>query len=107
MDKVKKNRTRNTMISFRVSDDEKKKIEARIKISGLNKSEYFINTFLNQDIIVNTGLYYGDRLSLELNKLLIYLMEKENNQEDKLDECKYLLEEILSIIKEKKSSAND
>ncbi len=42
--KNEKNRKRNTIMNFRVSPQEKELIEARIKLLGLPKAEFFIET---------------------------------------------------------------
>ena len=42
--KDEKRRKRNVIMNFRVSPEEKERIEERIALSGLMKSEYFINS---------------------------------------------------------------
>ena len=50
--KNEKNRKRNVIMNFRVTPMEKEMIEARIKITGLNKADFFINSCMNQSITV-------------------------------------------------------
>ncbi|MCM1493665.1 MAG: hypothetical protein NC180_10620 [Muribaculaceae bacterium] len=46
------NKHKNPTISFRVSDAERKQIEARILASGLMKKDYFIRSCINNQICV-------------------------------------------------------
>lgn len=69
MSGLDKNRFRNITISFRVSPEEKTEIEARIKVCGMPKGEYFIKSLLHQRIEISVGKYKSDRLALELKKL--------------------------------------
>ena len=55
MSGLDKNRFRNTTISFRVSPEERLALEARIKVCGLPKGEYFINSLLYQRIEISVG----------------------------------------------------
>lgn len=69
MSGLDKNRFRNITISFRVSPEEKAELEARIKVCGMPKGEYFIKSLLHQRIEISVGKYKSDRLALELKKL--------------------------------------
>lgn len=46
------NKHKNPTISFRVSDTERKQIEARILASGLMKKDYFVRSCINNQICV-------------------------------------------------------
>ena len=46
------NRARNVILNFRVTPEEKEKIEARIALSGMTKADYFIQSTLYQKIEV-------------------------------------------------------
>ena len=48
----KKARKRNVILNFRVTEQEKNLIEKRIELSGLKKSDYFIESCLYQKILV-------------------------------------------------------
>lgn len=54
--KDEKNRVRNTIMNFRVSPKEKSLIEARIAMTGLSKSDYFIESCLYQKILVKGNI---------------------------------------------------
>ena len=54
--KVEKNRVRNTIMNFRVSPQEKELIDARIALTGLSRSEFFISSCLYQKILVKGNI---------------------------------------------------
>ncbi len=54
--KNEKNRKRNTIMNFRVSPEEKELIEARIKLLGLPKAEFFIESCLYQKLLVKGNI---------------------------------------------------
>ena len=45
-------RVRNVILNFRVTEEEKRKIEKRIELSGLSKQDFFISSCLYQNINV-------------------------------------------------------
>lgn len=99
MSEKDKNRFRSSIISFRVSPEERLQIEARIKVCGIPKGEYFINSLLHQNIVISVGKYKSDRLSMELKRLRETLenMKKADEIENILEECKFLLIELIEI----------
>ena len=54
--KNEKRRKRNTFINFRVSPDEKERIEARVALSGMPKEKYIIASCLYQTILVKGNI---------------------------------------------------
>ena len=51
-----KNRTRNTIMNFRVTAGEKELIEARQSVTGLTKAEFLIQSCLYQTILVKGNI---------------------------------------------------
>lgn len=102
MSGLDKNRYRNRVISIRVSPEESEQIEARIKVTGLSKSEYYIKTFLQQEIKLTVGKYQSDRLSLEFKRLRECIEHIEAGNENDffplLLSCKALLEELKPLV---------
>ena len=87
-------RVRNQILNFRTSPEERKKIENRIALSGLTKSEFFIQSCMNQKIVV-----YGNvRVFAEINKQLSAIMEHITSTDfpDDLDEN--ILENLRTIM---------
>lgn len=96
-----KNRLRNQTVSFRVSPEERRQLEARIIVSGMPKGQYIIQSLLHQEIKIIVGKYQSDRLSLELRRLR-ELIESIGLQDDVellslMGDCKAVLNELLSI----------
>lgn len=99
MSGLDKNRLRNSTISFRVSPEERIQLEARIKVSGMPKGQYFIQSLLHQRLSIAVGKYQSDRLSLEFKKLRVALNSISGTEEttETLKECKTLLNELLKV----------
>ena len=100
MSGLDKDRSRNKTVSFWMSAEEKMQLEARIKVSGLSKGQYFIKSLLYQELNIAVGKYKSDRLSLELKRLreeIIALSLSDNNSMEILIECKALLEQLIEI----------
>ena len=93
------NRARNRSVNLRLSPEEYRNIEARIRISGLNKNEYMIRSMLNNPIYIRVGKFESDRLSLEIRRLANALNEVRISEDAKglLLECRALVEQLLQI----------
>ena len=98
---LNKDRKRSEIVNFRVTPIERQQIEARIKVLGLPKGEYFIRTFMQQSIKIVAGQYQSNRLSLELARLSNQLASIESNEgiELLLQEYRALLNELLIICR--------
>lgn len=64
--KDKKARKRNTIMNFRVSPLEKQLIDKRIELSGLSKSEYFIQSCMYQAVFVKGNIKTFDVIKASL-----------------------------------------
>lgn len=96
-------RIRNKTFAFHVTVEERNEIEARVLISGLSKTEYFIKTFLEQDIQLKVGKFHSDRLSIEigkLNKTLSLIDVEDNELLSVLNESKALLNQLLPFFEQ-------
>lgn len=93
------NRKRNQTICFRATPEERKAIEARIKVSGMPKGEYCRQSLLHQKIEINAGKYQSDRLGIEIKRLR-ELMEQIPDEElnPLLQEIKALLRQFIMIL---------
>ena len=69
MSGLDKDRKRNQTVCFRMTPEERRELEARIKVSGLPKGKYFIQSILHQEVKIAVGKYQSDRLSLEIRRL--------------------------------------
>ena len=93
------NRTRRNTVSFRLSDEEFRNMEERIKITGLAKNEFMIRSMLDSYIEIRAGKFESDRLSLEIRRLKNALQQTETPEETTglLLECRALLEQVIQI----------
>jgi len=62
-------RKRHSIINFRVTPEERELIEARIDLSGLSRSEFFIESCLNQHITVIGNVRTFDEISVRLSRI--------------------------------------
>ncbi|WP_418584049.1 plasmid mobilization protein [Holdemanella porci] len=100
---LNKNRKRPVTIAFRVTVLEAQRINQRVKISGLSRRKYFMNTFLGQKIELRGSCFESNRLASELKKIRMKLEVLEVNSpqmEETIDECYALLSELSKVIKE-------
>lgn len=97
-----KDRLRNQTVSFWVSPEERRQLEARIIVSGMPKGAYFRQSLLHQEINIVVGKYQSDRLSLELRRLRELMDSLENGREDAellvlIEDCKSVLGQLQSL----------
>lgn len=93
--KDEKVRKRNTIINFRVTPEEKKRIDARIALTGLDRAEFFIESCLYQTVLVKGNV----RTFREYDRLMKKLAEQ-INQDVKLENMDSELLESLRMILE-------
>ena len=96
-----KNRKRNRILNFRVSEEEYNLINKKIVISGLKKQDYFIQMLLNHEVKLVSDYRLSDNIAKEIFQLakVIKKFGKLNDDED--DILIYILEIYEEIKKEK------
>ena len=95
------NRARNRAVNLRLSPEEYRNVEAKIKISGLNKNEYMIRSVLNDPIYIRAGKFESDRLSVEIHRLA-WALEKAEVPDDAVSlllDCRALVEQLARVTK--------
>ena len=110
MARKNENRVRSKTVSFYVTPLEHTELMARIKVSGMPKGEYFIQSLLHQKIEIYVGKYQSDRLALELKKLREALETVTDIDEiaDTIIECHALLNQLQEVTADnEKLSADD
>ena len=92
------NRARNKTVSFRLTPEEYRQMEERIKITGFPKNEFMIRSMLE-----------SDRLSLEVRRLKDVLNGVKVPEEavDLLLECRALMEQLIQITNAEKEELYD
>lgn len=71
----KKARKRNVILNFRVTEQERKFVEKRIELSGLKKSDYFIESCLYQKILIKGNIRTSDKMKEQLARIADALKE--------------------------------
>lgn len=95
--KDEKARKRNVIMNFRVSSQEKELIEKRIALSGLSKSEFFIQSCMYQKILVKGNVRTYDEMRKQLAVIKEHLSKVESTEDLELDvmESLRMIAEIL------------
>lgn len=106
MSGLDKNRLRNQTVCFRATPEERREIEARIKISGMPKGHYYIQSLLHQQLNIVVGKYQSDRLSIEIRRLREQIEKMENNAINTditvLEDCRAILKQLLELMERDK-----
>ena len=92
--KDEKRRMRNVIMNFRVSPEEKERIEERIALSGLMMSEYFINSCLGNQIVTYGNVRTFEKMRQDLVEIKNHLTRIERT--DELDPV--VMEQLLMIL---------
>lgn len=87
-------RIRSNIIAFRLTDEEKRKVETMIRLAGIPKGEYYRKAVLGEKIEFNCNRYKSARLAVELKKMYIDL---KNHQEGSYEDLLALLSGLLDI----------
>ena len=102
MSGANKERLRNQTVCFRTTPEERREIESRIKVSGMPKAQYYIQSLIHQKIDIVVGKYQSDRLSLEIRRLREWMEELSTENENALCEplmdCKALLGQLVHLM---------
>ena len=95
--KDEKARKRNVIMNFRVSPQEKELIEKRIALSGLSRSEFFIQSCMYQKILVKGNVRTYDEMRKQLAVIKEHLSKVESTEDLELDvmESLRMIAEIL------------
>lgn len=93
--KNEKNRRRNTIMNFRVSPQEKELIEARIKLLGMPKAEFFIESCLYQKVLVKGNIRTFTEIKNQVKEIADAV-----NQNPNLEDLEPVQAETLRIILE-------
>ncbi len=92
--KNEKNRKRNVILNFRVTPEEKELIEARIRLSGLSKETFFIESCMYQKIFVKGNIKTFDAIRKSLDSI----MDKISNMDYPKEEVGQALLEFRTIL---------
>ena len=93
--KDEKARKRNTIVNFRVSPEEKERIDARIAMTGMDKAEFFIESCLYQTILVRGNVHTFREFERGMKELAMQI-----DQNIKLADMDPMQQETLRAILE-------
>ena len=68
-EKKPKTRYRNIIMNFRVTEDEKRKIESRMALSGLSKQDFYIQSLTKQKVVCLGNVKSFDEMRVQLNRI--------------------------------------
>lgn len=105
--KNEKNRTRNVIMNFRVSQKEKELIEARIAMTGLLKSDFFIESCMYQAILVRGNIRTFHEIKTKMEEIAEAITENpkiEDLEPELLVSMKTILEIMDRIFGKERST---
>lgn len=92
--KKEKNRIRNVILNFRVTEEEKRLINNRIELSGMAKADFLIKSCLHQEIVT-----YGNVKTFDAIKNRLAIIDKHLISIEKSDELDFeILESLRTIL---------
>ncbi|MCT4592869.1 MAG: mobilization protein [Anaeromicrobium sp.] len=99
----KKNRWRNKVVAFRMSDAEARMLDDRVRTSGLSKQTYLINRVLEQEVVVNGNprVYKGLRNLFRETLERLEVLEKVTENDSELLELILYMSTIMDGLKER------
>ena len=102
-----KNRKRNIILNFRVSEEEKKLILKRIELSGLAKADFFIMSCLHQEIVTYGNVKTFNVIKQQIAVIDEHIMEISKSNEldiEILESFRTILEMLNGLDKESKEN---
>ncbi|MBS5931488.1 MAG: hypothetical protein KIC94_01325 [Clostridiales bacterium] len=92
--KKEKNRKRNVILNFRVTEEEKRLINNRIELSGMAKADYLIKSCLHQEIVTYGNVKTFDVIKSRLKIIDRHLLSIQKAEELDLE----ILESLRTIL---------
>ena len=102
-----KKRKRSVIVNFRVTPEEKKLLDNRIEISGMQRQDYFIKSCLYQKIITYGNIRTFDvmrKKAVEINKHLSSVSKSEELDFEVLESLRMILEMLDGLEEESGSN---
>lgn len=101
--KNEKKRKRSVIVNFRVTPEEKKLLDNRIELSGMQRQDYFIKSCLYQKIITYGNIRTFDVMRkkvVEINKHLNLISKSEELDLEILESLRMILEMLDGLEEE-------
>lgn len=101
--KDEKKRKRSVIVNFRVTPEEKKLLDNRIELSGMQRQDFFIQSCLYQKIITYGNIRTFDVMRkkvVEINKHLNLISKSEELDLEILESLRMILEMLDGLVEE-------
>ena len=101
--KNEKKRKRSVIVNFRMAPEEKKLLDNRIELSGMQRQDYFIKSCLYQKIITYGNIRTFDVMRkkvVEINKHLNLISKSEELDLEILESLRMILEMLDGLVEE-------
>ena len=101
--KDEKKRKRSVIVNFRMTPEEKKLLDNRIEISGMQRQDYFIQSCLYQKIKTYGNIRTFDVMRkkvVEINKHLNLISKSEELDLEILESLRMILEMLDGLVEE-------
>lgn len=101
--KDEKKRKRSVIVNFRMTPEEKKLLDNRIELSGMQRQDYFIKSCLYQKIITYGNIRTFDVMRkkvVEINKHLNLISKSEELDLEILESLRMILEMLDGLVEE-------
>ena len=101
--KDEKKRKRSVIVNFRMTPEEKKLLDNRIELSGMQRQDFFIQSCLYQKIITYGNIRTFDVMRkkvVEINKHLNLISKSEELDLEILESLRMILEMLDGLVEE-------
>ena len=101
--KDEKKRKRSVIVNFRMTPEEKKLLDNRIELSGMQRQDFFIQSCLYQKIITYGNIRTFDVMRkkvVEINKHLNLIAKSEELDLEVLESLRMILEMLDGLVEE-------
>lgn len=105
--KDEKKRKRSVIVNFRMTPEEKKLLDNRIELSGMQRQDFFIQSCLYQKIITYGNIRTFDVIRkkvVEINKHLSSVSKSEEIDFEVLESLRMILEMLDGLVEESGSN---
>lgn len=102
-----KNRWRNVVVAFRMSQEEAQELNVKVSLSGLSKQDYIIQCLLKHEIRVVGGMKVAKKVQVHLDTILEELQTlDESDRGIDVEELLVPLKHVLDILQSDEKGGN-
>ena len=102
-----KNRWRNVVVAFRMSQEEAQELNVKVALSGLSKQDYIIQCLLKHEIRVVGGMKVARKVRIHLDTILEELQSLDDSDRNvDVEELLVPLRHVLDILDSDEKGGN-